>query len=264
MKYLFCMLMLLAARIAAQPAAPEVPHEAAKPGFALIELFTSEGCSSCPPAEQNLKAIYEQAQQQGRRVIPLAFHVDYWDYLGWKDPYANAEYTARQRAYAQKFQGDGLYTPQAVVNGKWQAPGSNRKLVEAMTARALAEPEVHSLSITASRITNLQLQVMYDIPQALVKNGSILQLAVVEKMEKHYVSRGENQGRELEHTYVVRHLESIDLRTLPAQKGGGVMSEINLPIAGDINPALLGLVAYVQDAQTLHVLAAQDVMVPFE
>ena len=97
---------------------------AAEP-FAVVELFTSEGCSSCPPAEALLNQIHPRAAKSGQRIYTLAFHVDYWDRLGWKDPFSEAAYSQRQNSYANGFGEDRIYTPQMIVNGRGGFVGSD-------------------------------------------------------------------------------------------------------------------------------------------
>lgn len=108
-------------------------------GFALLELFTSEGCNSCPPAETNLKNILETNKAKNLPVFVLTYHVDYWNRLGWIDPYSHASYTQRQISYEKALQKGGLYTPQLVVNGTWEGPGSNKGIVEKLVDRALSQ-----------------------------------------------------------------------------------------------------------------------------
>ena len=91
-------------------------HNSAEP-FAFIELFTSEGCSSCPSADQNLERIATRAKANGQNVYTLSYHVDYWNYLGWEDPYSSKTFSDRQREYAQQFESSRIYTPQMVING---------------------------------------------------------------------------------------------------------------------------------------------------
>ena len=103
--------------------------EDAEPGFAVVELFTSEGCSSCPPADALLAEQVRDAREHGRPVYCLAFQVDYWNRLGWADPYSDAGFSRRQNDYAQAFQSDRVYTPQVVVNGTEEFVGSDRAQV---------------------------------------------------------------------------------------------------------------------------------------
>ena len=97
--------------------------EETKEPFAVLELFTSEGCSSCPPADRLLSEMVQQARSSNPRIIPLEFHVDYWNYLGWVDPFSERRFSQRQREYGQAFQSSTVYTPQVIVNGKEEFGG---------------------------------------------------------------------------------------------------------------------------------------------
>src|SRR5258708_28691391 len=92
----------------------------------VIELFTSQGCSSCPAADKNLAEIIEKAEVNGQQVIGLSFHVDYWNYIGWKDPYSKAEFTERQRKYSAHMNSESVYTPQMIVNSEKEFIGSDK------------------------------------------------------------------------------------------------------------------------------------------
>jgi hypothetical protein len=104
-----------AAGALAQPTAMPNPHNLQYPGIAVVELFTSEGCSSCPSADATLARVAERAERAGRNIFPVELHVDYWDYLGWRDPFDDARYSERQATY--RALSGSTYTPQAVVNG---------------------------------------------------------------------------------------------------------------------------------------------------
>ncbi len=107
------------------------PETKAAQGFAVVELFTSEGCSSCPPADE---AVADIAKQNKSNVFILGYHVDYWNYLGWKDMYSSSAYSNRQKQYASVFQLNSIYTPQIVVNGKTEFVGSDKnKLQQTIT-----------------------------------------------------------------------------------------------------------------------------------
>src|SRR5689334_14081460 len=102
------------------------PRRAAAQPFALVELFTSEGCSSCPPADRVLARLAAEARASGRRIFPLSFHVDYWNGLGWRDPWSTRTFTERQRNYARAL-GWRTYTPQMVINGAEHFVGSDER-----------------------------------------------------------------------------------------------------------------------------------------
>ena len=166
----------------------------------LVELFTSEGCSSCPPADAALAALARDPAFRSAEVIPLELHVDYWNHLGWADPFSAPEFTVRQEEYARLFGGDGLYTPQMVIDG-WVAgvasPASLRRGVEKAAARAKARLEV----LVASGRPGLEVVVRP--PSGL--SGRLV-VALSEDRLSSKVERGENRGLTLAHAPVARLL----------------------------------------------------------
>ncbi|MEP6918890.1 MAG: DUF1223 domain-containing protein, partial [Acidobacteriota bacterium] len=131
----------------------------------LVELFTSEGCSSCPPAEALLTQLLSGQPVAGAEIIPLEFHVDYWDRLGWKDPFSSAAFTSRQGIYTAAFATDGNYTPQMVVDGAAQLVGSDR--VKALDAIGRAGTQAHlPLGVSARIRGGGMLRVSVDAPSA--------------------------------------------------------------------------------------------------
>jgi len=209
--------MTLSALICLLALAPAAP-----PGFAVVELFTSEGCSSCPPADRLLLEL----SQRGGSVYALEFHVDYWNSLGWRDPYSAAAYSDRQRAYAG---GGQVYTPQMIVNGTNAFVGSDRERAEAaITAGLSTRPRVAlTAQLAADRLT-------YRAPGA--PKGANLCVAIVDAHRSTRVPRGENAGKTLEHARVVRAFTSAPL--------AGVEGSIALP--GKV-PAGGAVVVFVQD-----------------
>src|SRR5207248_5820494 len=123
------------------------------PAPVVVELFTSQGCSSCPPADALIHDIANDPAMHGR-VIPLAFHVDYWDSLGWRDPFSSAEWTQRQARYASTMHLSSAYTPQAVVNGTREFVGSNRAALSAALEKASNEKPLSEVTLTANREGN--------------------------------------------------------------------------------------------------------------
>src|SRR6266545_881299 len=119
-------------------AAAATPAPAGARAAVVVELFTSQGCSSCPPADRLLTRL--PGSIDGVLVLPLAFHVDYWDDLGWRDPFSSADWTARQKRYAAAIAGGHVYTPQLVVQGREDMVGSDRGAVEDAIRRAAARP----------------------------------------------------------------------------------------------------------------------------
>jgi len=171
--------------------------------FVLVELFTSEGCSSCPPADKNLAFIEKEQPYMQAEVVTLAFHVDYWDYIGWQDVFASPLFTKRQEIYSQKLKLDSTYTPQMIVDGKTQFVGSdagkaaNAIVLAAKDEKANVEilPENNKFKIRIS-----------DIPK---HENATVYLAISENNLASSVKNGENSGRKLEHSSVVRELKAI-------------------------------------------------------
>ena len=174
-----------------------LPVQAAAP--VVIELFTSEGCSSCPPADALLA---ELAAQPG--LLALSFHIDYWDGLGWKDPFSSAAATARQRRYAEELGVGTIYTPQIVVDGRWQAVGSDRAEVAQAIAAARRAPAALPVTLAIDRG---EARVTVG-PSGNGAIGAVL-LVGFDRSGTDNVLRGENAGRTLTHADVVRGIAQI-------------------------------------------------------
>lgn len=166
--------------------------------FAILELFTSEGCSSCPPADR----LLPQLASTGVNVIPLSFHVDYWDRYGWEDPFSEAAFTNRQRDYAKRFKLESIYTPQLVINGEYELVGSNKAGAEASIRKVLKENATLRLTIDDAKEVNDNLSISCHV-QGDLKNSDLL-AAIVQKHAEVNVKAGENHGEKLSHTNVVR------------------------------------------------------------
>lgn len=172
-----------------------------KTGFAVLELFTSEGCSSCPPADDLMGKI--QNEYKDRPVYVLSYHVDYWDNLGWKDIFSNADYTKRQYDYGKWLKKEPVYTPQLIINGKADFIGSQETAVRGGITKALSKSTEVSLDFSARKGAE-GLVVNYKV-NGNSKNTRLV-LALVQKSVKSKVKRGENEGRLLSHYQVVRNL----------------------------------------------------------
>jgi hypothetical protein len=186
--------------------ADEPPRATGAGAVAVVELFTSEGCSSCPPADAVLADL---AGAEARGVFALAFHVDYWDGLGWPDRFALPQSAARQREYARAFGGEGMYTPQMVVDGADEFTGNSRDHADSAVARALARPAGAQLSVVPRRTGTDTIAV--DFVAAGVPAGSRLTVAVVQRSATTKVRAGENAGRTLRHANVVRAFVGLAL-----------------------------------------------------
>lgn len=209
---------------------------------ALLELYTSEGCSSCPPADQWLSRLTAEGLDASK-VVPLALHVDYWNYIGWKDPYSSSQYTSRQREIASLNRLGTIYTPQLVLQGKdfrsWRRVDFS-SLVKAINKQA-ADADIE-LAITAQGQGVFVLKVDAALRDVSRYSGSRLQVAVVESGLRSNVSAGENQGRVLSHDYVVRRLFAPE--KLSADGKAGFSSQLTVP--SDWDSTRLGLVAFVE------------------
>jgi len=181
------------------------PWRAGFKGFAVVELFTSEGCSSCPAAD----ALIARVQQQDKDlpVYVLAYHVDYWDRLGWKDTYSDAAYTDRQRRYASWLNLNSIYTPQVVVNGQTEFVGSQEGTLLRSIKDALLQNDELQLSLSGLRLNGGQIDWMCKAEggPAMWNNYSLI-VAVVQRTATTQVKSGENGGRTLSHVQIVREL----------------------------------------------------------
>lgn len=224
----------------------KVDQSANGKGFALLELFTSEGCSSCPPADELLAKI--QKESQGKPVYVLAYHVDYWNQLGWKDIFSNAEYSKRQREYSYSLNAQ-VYTPQVVINGKSEAVGSDEPALRSAITQALSSAPTTSIALQAQQNGD-KLTVNYELTGGSASDR--LLLAVVQKSAVSKVKAGENGGRTLTHAQIVRGLYPVKL--ILEKKG---VSSIKLPEG--FNTQGWEIVGFVQSKTNGEILSATKV-----
>lgn len=210
-------------------------------GFALLELYTSEGCSSCPPADDLMGKL--QNELKNENVYVLSYHVDYWDKQGWKDIFSNADYTKRQYEYAKYLGKEPIYTPQVIVNGKSDYIASQETTVRNAIKSALSKPAVIDLTLNATQ-NNSDVTVKYTV-EGNSKNSQLL-IAIVQKAAKSNVKRGENARRILSHYQIVRKLQTINVK-----ENKGTVS-IHLP--KDFNTTEFEVLGFVQDVKTGYVL----------
>jgi hypothetical protein len=220
---------------------------ASRNGVCVVELFTSEGCSSCPPADELLLQIARDARQARRAVYPLAFHVDYWDNLGWKDPYGSGAYSKRQSDYVAAFGGEGAYTPEMVVNGRVGFVGSRREQAAQEIAKALAQPASAEVQIvSANPMPGGEVSVLVHVRGA--NNGDRVVGALVQREIEHHVGAGENSGRTLHHAEVVR-----GLATAPVRDGN---VRLSLRASAELTRGKGSVVVFVQVPRTLAITGA--------
>ena len=227
--------------IAADPSAnPSEPK-----GFAVVELFTSQGCSSCPPADRVLAEIDRWAELNDAPVYALSFHVDYWNRLGWADPYSSPQISERQREYAAAAGSNRIYTPQMIVNGEVEFVGSNGRLADQALKDALSQDIFAALAVESAD-GDASVTVAYEATDA--PPNALVNVALVQPRGGQDVARGENAGRRLEHVNIVRAFRSM--RIDPSGRGE---VEVQKP-TGFLGP--YRVVAYLQELETKRVVAA--------
>jgi hypothetical protein len=216
----------------------------------LVELFTSEGCSSCPPADKNLTYLNEKQPFADAEVIALSMHVDYWNRLGWKDPFSSAQFSERQSDYSNIFNLDGVYTPQMVVDGRAQFVGSNFEEARKAVNSALKNPKANiELALTDNK---LQINIT-DLPKHSAAN---VFLAVAENNLTINVKNGENGGRTLSHTAVVRDLKTIgELKP----EDNNFKDETPLQLNPQWKKKDLKLVVFVQNTETGQIIGVNQI-----
>ena len=178
-------------------------------GFALIELFTSEGCSSCPAADEALEEI--QKKYSDKNVLVLGYHVDYWDKLGWKDIFSDASFTQRQEYYSNIFRLNNIYTPQVVVNGKKEFLGSDKSKLISSIEEQLNERSAVSIKLNVVQNTEGKIDVHYSAEGTDQKKEHAI-LVLVQKMATNEIKKGENTGRTLHHINIVRNIFYLPLK----------------------------------------------------
>jgi hypothetical protein len=213
----------------------------------LIELFTSEGCSSCPPADRLLAKL----DQEGAAIV-LSEHVDYWNQLGWSDPFSSSWFSQRQQRYAQRFKNDGPYTPQAVVNGEREVVGNQERDLRALIAKA--KPFEASIEIAPPVSDGKKVTATIDVAGA--PKGAEVWVVVAQREARVPVQRGENRGATLTHVSVVRKWKQAGA----IRNGEPGHFEVSLPV----DPSWKGvrLVAWIQEPQQGRVLGAAQKDIP--
>ncbi|HXB20391.1 MAG TPA: DUF1223 domain-containing protein [Candidatus Solibacter sp.] len=205
----------------------------------IVELFTSEGCSSCPPADELLAHLSEQESLNGATIIPLGFHVDYWNSLGWQDRFSSRSYTERQQQYARKLRLDGPYTPQMVVDGTHEFVGNISSRAQMNIAEAATRPQQANVQVSSGESGSLRVQARLLEPSASVD----VMLAITEDKLTTKVRAGENDGRVLRHAAVVR-----DFRRVGRAEKGSFDKAVPIHLEKEWDPANLHVVVFIQAA----------------
>ena len=208
----------------------------------VVELYTSQGCSSCPPADALLGDLAGRPD-----VIALGFHVDYWDYIGWKDPYASADHTRRQRSYQKVLGTRYVYTPQMVIDGHSHVLGSSRRKVEQAIDKAAADPKRVPLRLETGNGGRVVIPAGH-----APAGGADVWLAVFDLEHETDVLRGENHGRQLKNYQVVR-----EFRRIGVWKGEALELPLDLQTASKLGRG--GCAVIIQDRESLRIIGAASI-----
>src|SRR5271169_5462743 len=221
----------------------------------LVELFTSEGCSHCPPADALLEKLDRSQPVPNTQLVVLSEHVDYWNDIGWKDPYSSHEFSVRQSDYAHRFRLDSAYTPQMVVDGDAQFVGSDeRRAIQAIEGAAKVEKVPVALSSVHLEGNTVVAHVESGaLPSLTSSKSANLLLALADDSDQSNVRGGENAGRILTHVAVVRSLTQVGT----IDRGGAFSGEVKVSSA-NANPRNLRVVAIVQEIATGRVLGVDS------
>lgn len=245
----FVMLGFSLAAVTSPAATQECSASSGEHTVALLELYTSEGCSSCPPADRLLGSLPTR-ELSADQVVPLALHVDYWDYLGWRDPFAQNKFTKRQRRMGAINRLSTIYTPQFILNGKDFRPwrGSvHEEVAEINQSKARAQLQIN-LKQDAGQ---LQIMADADVPNTSDRQSADAYIVLYENKLTRDVRAGENAGRTLSHNFVAREFVG------PMRLGSGRLKfDRTLALAADWKAKDLGVVAFVQDRRNGDVLQA--------
>lgn len=216
-------------------------------GFAVVELFTSEGCSSCPPADEAVGRL----KGWKKNLYILSFHVDYWNYLGWKDAFSDPAYSGRQKEYGSFFHLSNIYTPQIVVNGSVEFVGSEESRLREVIEKSISEIHRTEINIKVLQESN------HRIPVSISSNGNPafkLNLALVQNFATDFIQRGENRGKKLSHFFIVR-----DFKVQPNPKG---LNTYFLNTPSGFQSSDYSVIAYLQDSNNGHIVAANGSPIP--
>jgi len=213
-------------------------HKESSKSFALLELYTSEGCSSCPSADR----LLPQLAILDSNIITLSFHVDYWNHLGWTDPFSHAEFSDRQKEYARQFGLESIYTPQLIINGEFEMVGSNRSTAETDIKNVLAEKPAIDIKVDQVKKENNKFSVSCTLTGNIDQTN--VMAALVQKHAETKVKAGENNGAKLSHTNVVRSFE---------QKSAQPEMIFKVDIPRDVTEDNMQIIVYTQAKKNLRV-----------
>lgn len=217
----------------------------------LVELFTSEGCSSCPPADALLAKLDQSQPVAGAEIIVLGEHVDYWDNLGWHDRFSSHQYTDRQSQYSARLNVDGVYTPQMIVDGTDQFVGNDAPHAVRAIQHAEQTPKL-TLTVSQPLVDGRKVSASVSLPSSTAQTKGELYAALVDPTDSTEVRGGENGGRHLQHAGVVRTLQRVG--SMKDLANGPVSFSLNAP--ADAKPAEMRVVVFAQQSGQGAVLGA--------
>lgn len=236
-------------------------HTTEKNNPVLVELFTSEGCSSCPPADNLITLLSNSQPIANAQVIVLSEHVDYWNYLGWKDSYSSEDFTRRQYRYAQTFNSNQAYTPQMVINGKYELVGNNKNKAFELIAKS-AKEETTEIKCRVKQQTKTSLELEFDVLNlALLPKDEMVEvmLAITEDDLDSDVTAGENARQKLHHIAVVRNLGVVGEinKTLVSK----YQSSTKINLSNQWNSNKLKVVLFLQGRTTFQVFGVTSIKI---
>jgi hypothetical protein len=220
---------------------------ATTPAPIVVELFTSEGCSDCPAADAFLRMLDSTQPVAGAQLIVLEEHVDYWDDLGWKDPFSSHSFTVRQEEYVGRMRLASAYTPQMVVDGTYQFVGSDRRSAIKAFESDRSNVKV-GVRVTSKRAENDQVLLHLETDAAPARADVVMAIAA-ERAETH-VQRGENGGRNLEHVAILRNLTTVG----KTEKGQAFSKDVTLSAKGMAQPSRV--IFFLQEPNQGRILGA--------
>ena len=217
----------------------------------VVELFTSEGCSSCPPADQLLQK-FDAQPFPGAQLIVLSEHVDYWNHIGWTDPYSSSAYSQRQSAYGNRLHLESVYTPQMVVDGSTEFVGSDSNLAAKAIQKASSATKIPVRISGVELEGNLLKAHLETDPLPAQSNKADLVFVIALNHAESQVARGENSGRRLTHVAVVRAL----VKAGSISKGQSSSQDVSAKIESGVDPSQLRVIAFLQESGQGRILGA--------
>ena len=235
-------LILLAGSVKREPDFPVI-HKTSEKGFVVMELFTSQGCSSCPPADEILG---KYAMAEDEHIIPIAFHVDYWNRLGWTDSFSNPKFTQRQHEYASKFGLESVYTPQLIINGQKEILGSDQRSITGIVDGFLKEPSATDIKVADKLIHAGQVEISYSLNR--ISPGCFMNGVLLKNKTFTQIRAGENRGMKQVNYNVVKNFARLPL--------SGTVGKISLQLPPAFITGENSIVLFVQNEVSGKIIGA--------